>query len=309
VDGFRYDMAEMVPVEFWSYMNSAIKNKNPDAFLLAEIYNPSIYRDYINLGKMDFLYDKVDLYDTLKHIIRGNGSTDNLPALLAREADIESRMLHFLENHDEQRIASPEFAGDASKGKPAMVLSATIGSAPVMIYFGQEVGEQGAETGGFGSPSRTSIFDYMGVPHHQRWMNNGKFDGGQLTKEESALRDFYKKLLNFTIHSPALTGNFREIHSVNRQQTKGYSDRVFSYVRWKEKEKLLITCNFDATNSSSINLIIPEEVIKAWNLKEGTFELNDQLYGVKKQLVVSEGMGKVSIELKPLESLILKVGK
>lgn len=51
VDGFRYDMAEMVPVEFWSYLNSAIKNKKPDAFLLAEIYNPNLYRDYIMLGK------------------------------------------------------------------------------------------------------------------------------------------------------------------------------------------------------------------------------------------------------------------
>ena len=51
VDGFRYDMAEMVPVEFWSFMNSAIKMKNPNAFLLAEVYNPKMYRDYIKKGK------------------------------------------------------------------------------------------------------------------------------------------------------------------------------------------------------------------------------------------------------------------
>ena len=79
VDGFRYDMAEMVPVEFWSYMNSALKMKNPEAFLLAEVYNPAMYRDYIKKGKMDYLYDKVQLYDTLKHIMQGQGSTDNLP--------------------------------------------------------------------------------------------------------------------------------------------------------------------------------------------------------------------------------------
>jgi len=59
VDGFRYDMAEMVPVEFWSFMNSSIKMKNPEAFLLAEVYNPDLYRDYIKRGKMDYLYDKV----------------------------------------------------------------------------------------------------------------------------------------------------------------------------------------------------------------------------------------------------------
>jgi glycosidase len=307
VDGFRFDMAEMVPVEFWNYLNSAIKQKNPDAFLLAEIYNPSIYREYIYKGKMDYLYDKVDLYDTLKHIIQGRGSADNLPPLLERESDIESRMLHFLENHDEQRIASPEFAGDPNKARPAMVLSATIGTSPVMIYFGQEVGEPGAEKAGFGRFSRTSIYDYVGVPHHQRWMNNGKFDGGQLTKEELELRDFYKRLLNFTVHSPALKGNYREIHSLNRQQTEGYSNKVFSYVRWNEKEKLLVICNFDGTSGFSFNLIIPDEIIKAWNLKAGTYTLNDQLYDIKCQLVVTDGIGKTGIKLKPLESLILQV--
>ena len=171
VDGFRFDMAEMVPVEFWSFLNSSIKMKNPEAFILAEVYNPGLYRDYIKKGKMDYLYDKVQLYDTLKHVMQGHGSTDHIPPIQDYLKDIEHNMLHFLENHDEQRIASPEFAGNAEKGKPAMVVSATLSTSPTMIYFGQEVGEPGAEHAGFGSPSRTSIFDYIGVPHHQRWLN------------------------------------------------------------------------------------------------------------------------------------------
>ena len=113
--------------------------------------------------------------------------------------DIEHHMLQFLDNHDEQRLASPEFAGTPEKGKPLMVVSTTISSAPTMIYFGQELGEAGNENGGFGTHSRTSIFDYVGVPSHQRWMNNGKFDGGQLTDSEKSLRDFYKRLLNFSV--------------------------------------------------------------------------------------------------------------
>jgi glycosidase len=149
VDGFRFDMAEMVPVEFWSYLNSHIKKTNPDAFLLAEVYNPSLYRDYIHKGKMDYLYDKVELYDTLKHIMQGHGSTDNLVPILEGLSDVEHHMLHFLENHDEQRIASPEFAGNPWKALPAMVVSATSTTAPTMIYFGQEVGEPGAEMAGF----------------------------------------------------------------------------------------------------------------------------------------------------------------
>ena len=220
VDGFRYDMAEMVPVEFWSFMNSAIKMKNPDAFLLAEVYNPKMYRDYIRKGKMDYLYDKVALYDTIKHVMQGHGLTDNIPPIQEDLKDIEHNMLHFLENHDEQRIASPEFAGNALKGKPAMVVSTTISTAPTMIYFGQEFGEDGSENAGFGTPSRTSIFDYVGVPSLQRWVNDNNFDGGKSTKEELTLRDFYKRLLNFTIKSDALMGEYQDIHQYNRENTE-----------------------------------------------------------------------------------------
>ena len=159
VDGFRFDMAEMVPVEFWSYMNSSIKMKNPNAFLLAEVYNPNEYRNYIRLGKMDYLYDKVQMYDTLKNIVQGRGLPKHITGIREDLKDIEHHMLHFLDNHDEQRLASPQFAGDPKKGKPLMVVSATISSSPTMIYFGQEVGEPGVIDAGFGKNSRTSIFD------------------------------------------------------------------------------------------------------------------------------------------------------
>ncbi len=309
VDGFRFDMAEMVPVEFWSYLNSAIKMKKPDAFLLAEIYNPAAYRDYIHLGKMDYLYDKVELYDTLKNIMQGHGSTDNLPPIQEGLADIERHMLHFLENHDEQRIASPPFAGDARKGKPAMVVSATVSTSPTMIYFGQEVGEPGAEEPGFGGPSRTSIFDYIGVPHHQRWMNDGAFDGGQLSPEEKALRDFYRRLLNFTLKSPALMGEYRDIHRHNREQTQGYDHRVFSFVRWSASEKLVIVSNFDGEKNYEFNLNIPADVIAAWGLADGEYELAEQLYGEKNaSLKVADGKGEAQMRLAPLESVIWKVG-
>lgn len=310
VDGFRYDMAEMVPVEFWSYMNSAIKMKNPEAFLLAEIYNPKAYRDYIYLGKMDYLYDKVELYDTLKNIMQGKGSTDHIASIQSGLADIGKHMLHFLENHDEQRIASPEFAGNAEKGKPAAVLSATIDRGPMMIYFGQEVGEPGVENAGFGKPSRTSIFDYIGVPYHQRWMNNGKFDAIQLNAKERELRDFYKRLLNLTKNSPALAGNYQEIHHYNRQHTYGYNDRVFSYARWSEEQGFLIITNFDENQSFGFDLELPTELVKAWSLSEGDNKLLEKLYGQKQPLLkFSAGKAKVRVDLKPLESWILELQK
>ena len=308
IDGFRYDMAEMVPVEFWSYMNSAIKMKNPDAFLLAEVYNPDLYRDYIKRGKMDYLYDKVQLYDTLKHIIQGYGKTDNIPPIQEYLKDIEHNMMHFLENHDEQRIASPEFAGSAQKGKPAMVVSATISTSPTMIYFGQEVGEPGAEQAGFGSPSRTSIFDYVGVPHLQRWVNDKQFDGGQSTENEKSLRDFYRRLLNFTIKSSALMGSYQELQSVNRRNAKNYNDKTLSFARWSDSEKLIIISNFSDTNSQEFDLMIPSDIISKWNLSDGSSKVTDQLYNqFSSNLIVKDGVGKVNTKLKPLESFILKV--
>ena len=308
VDGFRYDMAEMVPVEFWSYMNSAVKMKNPNAFLLAEVYNPNEYRNYLHLGKMDYLYDKVQLYDTLKNIVQGRGLPQHLTGIQEDLKDIEHNMLHFLDNHDEQRLASPEFAGDAKKGKPLMVVSATISSSPTMIYFGQEVGEPGALDAGFGKHSRTSIFDYVGVPHHQRWMNGGKFDGGQLKPEEKELRDFYKRLLNFTIKSDALMGEFLSLQEENLGANLGYDFGLYSFVRWSEKEKLVIVTNFNQNTAVNCEVIVPADVVKKMNLKDGTFVLKDQLYGnSQSELKISNGVGKFKLSIQPGESFIYKL--
>ncbi|OXB06732.1 alpha-amylase family glycosyl hydrolase [Flavobacterium pectinovorum] len=308
VDGFRYDMAEMVPYEFWSYMNSAIKMKNPDAFLLAEVYNPNEYRNYIRLGKMDYLYDKVETYDKLKDIIRGKSSPDGLSDIQKGMSDIEHHMLHFLDNHDEQRLASPEFAGTPERGKPLMVVSTTISTSPTMIYFGQEVGEAGNENAGFGTRSRTSIFDYIGVPNHQRWMNEGKFDGGKLSESEKNLRDFYKRLLNFSINSSALMGSFQEIQSVNRQNNAGYEELIYSYVRWSQNQKLIIVANFSSEKTSEFDLKIPADIVSKWNLKDGKYQLTDQLYQKSSiQLEVTNGEGIARVKISPSESFIYEL--
>jgi glycosidase len=171
VDGFRCDMAEMVPVEFWHWVIPQVKAVNPEIIFIAEIYNPDAYRNYIAQGRFDFLYDKVLLYDTLRLLVNEQRSTTDIDAIQQRLTGIQANMLHFLENHDEQRIASRFFAGNPWKAVPAMVISATIDPGPVMIYFGQEVGEPGVGAEGFqGDDGRTTIFDYWGVPEHQKWL-------------------------------------------------------------------------------------------------------------------------------------------
>ncbi|TMP73411.1 alpha-amylase [Pseudoalteromonas sp. S1609] len=237
VDGFRYDMAEMVPVEFWSFLNSSIKTHKPDAFLLAEVYNPLMYRTYIHQGKMDYLYDKVGFYDTLKGIMQGKQAANTLFKAQAEVADIEQHMLHFLENHDEQRIASPDFAGNAAWGKPAMVVSNLISRSPTLLYFGQDVGEDGSENAGFGSPTRTSIFDYIGVPAHQAWMNNGKFDGANLTPEQAQLRQYYIAIMALNGLPALVAGDMAPLMVTG-------SDRVVGFVRTLGQQSLWVLSNF-----------------------------------------------------------------
>jgi glycosidase/predicted alpha/beta superfamily hydrolase len=310
VDGFRYDMAEMVPVEFWSYLNSSIKAVNPDAFLLAEVYNPALYRDYIRLGRMDYLYDKVGLYDTLKPVMQGKASTDAIAPVHAEVLDIEEHMLHFLENHDEQRIASDAFAGDADKGRPAMVVSALLSRSPTMIYFAQDVGEPGNGDAGFGDPTRTTIFDYWGVPSHQRWMNGGKFDGGALGDDEKELRDFYERVLKFSATSPAMQGKYAEIHTANRDANNDYDGRLFSFVRRQGEERLIVVTNFDSEKSYELFMKLPPDVVREWRLEPGRYVLEEQLYGENNDhLVVNEGTGTFGVRLAPLESVVYRVGR
>ncbi len=258
VDGFRYDMAEMVPVEFWSFLNSSIKIKAPNAFLLAEVYQPEKYRNYLHLGKMDYLYDKVGFYDTLKRIMQGTGKVSDLVIVHQEIQDIAPHMLHFLENHDEQRIASPEFAGTAEKGKPAMAVSALISASPTLLYFAQDVGEDGSEETGFGDPTRTTIFDYAGVPAHQRYMNNGQFDGGQSTKQELALRTYYEKLMNIVKTHPAVNGEFISLHKVNLGvENSAYSESQMAFARVKDGHGFIVVANFSEQAVDNILLTLP----------------------------------------------------
>ncbi|WP_240618869.1 alpha-amylase family protein [Alteromonas gracilis] len=262
VDGFRYDMAEMVPVEFWSFLNSSIKQRAPDAFLLAEVYQPDKYRAYIQKGKMDYLYDKVGFYDTLKAIMQGKGEVSELVAVHKEISDIAPHMLHFLENHDEQRIASPDFAGSAEKGKPALAVSALISSSPTLLYFGQDVGEDGSEETGFGDPTRTSIFDYVGVPAHQRFMNGGKFDGGKSTESEKELHNFYKDVMTIAATHPAITGKYQSLHALNLGVSNSkYTEKQFAFARVKDEHGLLVISNFDENPTGLINLIVPSDLV------------------------------------------------
>jgi len=262
VDGFRCDMAEMVPIAFWNWVIPQVKKVNPNLIFIGEAYNPKVYRQYLDEGKFDYLYDKVGLYDGLKKLIRNepNGDVKDISLVWQKEsAGFGNRMLRFLENHDEERIASAGFAGKAELALPAMVVSATLGGGPVMLYFGQEVGEPGKGQEGFGGDdNRTTIFDYWGVPNHQKWMNGGLFDGRKLNAAQQNLRAYYKQLLKVTSTSDAvINGGIYEV-----PVTGNMNNRMYAFIRYSGKQRLLVVANFDRSQTLTANIEIPDQILK-----------------------------------------------
>jgi glycosidase len=254
VDGFRCDMAEMVPVEFWAYAIPKVKAINPEAVFIAEIYNPAEYRNYIFKGGFDYLYDKVGLYDGIRHIMekKPGATTADITRVWQQESgDFANHMLRFLENHDETRLNTPAFAANNFWSTiPGMVLTASMHDGPLMIYFGQEFGEKAQEIEGFNeADDRTTMFDFYRVDTHQRWVNGGKFDGGKLTAEEKVIDFFYTDLLAWVNSSCVIQlGKFFDLQYA---QNAGYpKDKVYSYLRYTEKDRNLIICNFDSVDHS-----------------------------------------------------------
>lgn len=272
VDGFRCDMAEMVPVEFWGWVIPQIKKLNPEIIFIAEVYNPAEYRNYICNGKFDFLYDKVGMYDLLRGIISRNLPARDITTAWQNLNGITENMLHFMENHDEQRIASGFFAGNGIYAKTAVIISATLTNAPFMVYMGQELGELGMDMEGFsGVDGKTTIFDYWGIASYQAWANNGEFDGKYLNDEQLDLRNFYEKLLNLSMKEKAINqGIMYDLVFANNGNPNFNTHKKYAYFRKHEDELLLCVVNF-GDKPKDVEVNIPSEAFQFLNIKEGEY--------------------------------------
>lgn len=247
IDGFRCDMAEMVPVEFWEWAIPQVKAKYPTLLFIAEVYNPKEYGNYLFRGKFDYLYDKVGLYDTLRAIVCGNESATAITRAWQSLGGIEKRMLNFLENHDEQRIASDFFASNPRKAIPALIVSACMNVNPMMIYFGQEFGELGMDSEGFsGRDGRTTIFDYWSVDTIRRWRNGGKFDGKMLTDNQKHLYGIYQRILTLCNEEKAISqGDFFDLMYANINGWRFNEHKQYTFLRKYGRDLLLFVVNFD----------------------------------------------------------------
>ncbi|WP_201984365.1 alpha-amylase family glycosyl hydrolase [Hymenobacter rubidus] len=304
VDGFRCDMAEMVPVEFWTWVIPEVKKAKPDLIFIGEAYNPKEYKTYLDKGKFDFLYDKVGLYDGLRRLMTGGGTTEDITHVWKEESNgFSSHMLRFLENHDEQRIASKEFAGDPKRAIPAMTVTATLGTGPVMLYFGQEVAEPAHGTEGFSAEDgRTTIFDYWGVPEHQKWLNQGKFDGARLSPEQKSLRDFYSRLLNVASNTEAIRkGRFYELQDANNLGKEYDQRRLYAYLRYTDKQQVLVVVNFSTDKTYRPTLTISPEAMAAMGLSTKKF------YTYTDLLANEEPRNALNLTLEPLSAHIFEI--
>ena len=273
VDGFRCDMAEMVPAAFWHWATDKVKFRYPECVFIGEVYNPAEYRNYIGAG-FDYLYDKVGMYDTVRGVICGQQSTHAITGAWQQTDDIRQHMLYFLENHDEQRVASDFFAGNGRKGVPGLVVSALLQQNPLMIYFGQEYGERGMDKEGFsGCDGRTTIFDYWSVDTIVRAANR------KYTIREKFIYDMYRKVMTLAQAEKAVTqGEMFDLMYAN-----GHLQRQYAFIRKHGTEALLVIANF-ADQATTVSVNIPAHAFDYLGLSEKNAQVTDLLTDAKYRL-------------------------
>lgn len=308
VDGFRCDMVELTPVAFWQWAVPQVKAQYPGIIFIGEIYQPHLYRSFIYQGGFDYLYDKVGLYDTLRAISENRGNVYNITSTLQQTADISKHMLTFLENHDEQRIASDFFVGDGFNAIPAFIVSATVGVQPFMLYAGQELGEKGMDKEGYsGVDGRTTIFDYWSVDTLRRWCNDGKYDTARLTKEEKELQSIYSQILNLCNSEEAISdGTFYDLQYANPNSAVYDACNVYSYLRGTEKELLLIAVNFSKETRRQ-EIRIPTEAFTYHKIEpqEKSVKATELLTGKSVKCKLSPN-ATIPVDLPALGGIILK---
>jgi len=279
VDGFRCDMAEMVPLDFWKWLIPRIKKQYPEIVFIAEIYNPSRYHEFIHIAGFDFLYDKEGLYNVLRDVITSPRPASAIPDIIDQLYQFNKHLLRFIENHDEQRLASSFFASSPQAGFPASAISALAGNGPFMIYCGQETGEKAIGASGFsGDDGRTSIFDYCSIPQHVRWANKLNFDGLQLDQESLSLREHYKLLLNLIHDEPLFSnGQYYNLLWNNPPSDIFPSNKIFPFLRYSDTKVFLVIASLQ-NSDVSISLKIPEHAFNTIPLLNfPSFSLNEIL--------------------------------
>lgn len=296
VDGFRCDMVELVPPQFFKWLIAKIKEEYPELIFIAEVYKKDLYGEYIRNVGFDYLYDKSGLYDTLRTIVEKNADEDGMPVELWQSAtgitrnwqylgDLQPYMLNFLENHDEQRFASEFFGKTAQDTMASLAVSLLLNTAPFMVYFGEEVGEAGMDKEGFsGRDGRTTIFDWWSIPSVQRLrkaissgayntLDPGKLVEAGMEEGEVALFCRFAQMTRLAATDLAITsGTTYDLNYCNASSDGFNKDRHFAFLRDFEDHTLLIVSNFSDADAK-MKITIPDHAFEWMEIT-----ISDSLY-------------------------------
>ena len=313
VDGFRCDMVELVPPQFFKWLISKIKTSYPEIIFVAEIYKKELYGEYIRSIGFDMLYDKSGLYDTLRTVVEKNVNDNGMPVELWQSAtgitrnwqflgDLQPYMLNFLENHDEQRFASDFFGKQAIRTMAPLYVSLYMNTAPFMIYFGEEVGEKGMDEEGFsGKDGRTTIFDWWSISSIQRLrkviksgdyrsLDKGKLTKAGMTEEEAEVFCRFAEATRFAASDPAVReGTTYDLCYCNSGSEGFDKNRHFVFLRDHLDHTLLIASNF-SNKEASMEIMIPDHAFEWMGIP-----VTEDLYPGK----------KISISVAPMDAKII----
>lgn len=234
VDGFRVDMAHMVPPEFWKWLIHRARGRQEEVFFMAEAYEddpakvpshePSLRAsDGVMVALLDAgfnaVYDDAS-YDVLMELVEADAWANDLDRVNTEKgAMFFDRALRYTENHDEVRLAHPHTwgGGGMDVGRPVSATLFGMSRGPVMVYHGQKVGEPALGREGFGGDDeRSSIFDYWSLPELNKWWNEGAADGAGLSLEQKDLRAWYVGLLGLLGERAFTTGNTILLNQANQ---------------------------------------------------------------------------------------------
>lgn len=241
VDGFRCDMVELVPLDFWHYIIAECRKRFPSLVFVAEVYEKNAYGSFVDAG-FDVLYDKSGLYDTIRAVVAGHAPASQITSNWQSLGNLQPKMLNFLENHDEQRLASPCFAGSPQAGYASLAVSALFYPCPFMLYFGQEIGEDAHD----GADGRTSIFEA------QRHID----PICKLSDNEMMIQNRYREVLRLK-EALGDAANY-DLCYAQRGEDGFDRDRHFAFMRYDDKHCVLVVSNF-SQEAARMVIRIPEE--------------------------------------------------
>ncbi len=346
VDGFRCDMSHMVPPEFWSWAIAQARGRQPEVYFMGEAYDDdpakvpgsdpviaglnwghgNVLFDLLNAG-FDAVYD-APVYRALKRIYDGAGWANDIDREIC-DAFICQNSVRYAENHDEVRLAARSEWGGVGMdvGRPVSAILYGMSRGAIMLYNGQEVGEPALGAEGFGGDdARTSIFDYWSMPELAKWVNGHRYDGGRLSPQQKALRDFYGRLVNLVGEPAFADGEFFPLNFSNRDNPgfgllpdePASGHWLYAFLRYDRlaQQRFLVLANLHPTIPlQKVRVRLPETALHFldWNeFADGTIELSDRLGSppapeIRSTILEARCAGISISEIPPLTPLYLEL--